>query len=141
MNDRNDGAETEQLDVSHSSAHRRTSRCEQYDSDESTRSKVAGIVHRARERNLGRAAELACWVDVARGGRLSSENRAAAAEIAHQLAGSAGTFGYRAATDIARVVEGLFVEGDGEQHWARTRECILELTTRLHEAPEIDNLG
>lgn len=107
--------------------------------DEAAQSRVAGIVDRARERNLGRASELASWIAVAERGSLTDQDRVVAAEVAHQLAGSAGTFGYLAATDIAREVEQSFTEGDGAEHWRRTAERIDDLTARLHEEPELES--
>jgi predicted SpoU family rRNA methylase len=108
--------------------------------DESAQSRVAGIIDRARERNLDRAAELGSWVVAAQQGRLSAQDRSVAAEVAHQLAGSAGTFGYLTATDIARELEGLFAEGGGAAHWTHTGARVQELVSRLREAPESDAL-
>jgi HPt (histidine-containing phosphotransfer) domain-containing protein len=133
-----DGNEYADLATSEPSDVPTTSRCRQL-GDEGTRSKVAGIFARARKRNLARAAELASWLDRAQCDGLSSEDRVLAAEVAHQLAGSAGTFGYQSATDLARDVERLFTEGDGERHWDLTCKRIDELTARLTEAPELDD--
>jgi HPt (histidine-containing phosphotransfer) domain-containing protein len=108
--------------------------------DEDARNRVADIADRARERNLGRADELAAWASIGEQGELSSEQRGEAAEIAHQLAGSAGTFGYLAATDVAREVEKLFSEADGAESWNRLTECVRDLVRRLREPPELSAL-
>ena len=100
-------------------------------------SRVADIADRARERNLDRAGELVAWASIGEQGSLSVEQRGEAAEIAHQLAGSAGTFGYLAATEIAREVEKLFAEADGFEAWSRLAECARDLVRRLHDPPEL----
>ncbi|QGN35113.1 Hpt domain-containing protein [Microlunatus sp. Gsoil 973] len=102
--------------------------------------RVADIADRARERNIGRAGDLAAWASIGRAGRISAEQRGEAAEIAHQLAGSAGTFGYQAATDVAREVERLFGEADGAEAWTRLTECVRDLVRRLQEPPELTAL-
>lgn len=98
---------------------------------------VADIADRARERNLDRAGELITWASIGKDGTISSEQRGEAAEIAHQLAGSAGTFGYLTATDVAREVEQLFSEAEGAEAWSRLTECVRDLLRRLREPPEI----
>ncbi len=107
--------------------------------DENAQTRVAGIIDRARERNLRRAAELASWVAAGEQGTLTADDRLVAAEVAHQLAGSAGTFGYLTATDIAREVERLFADGEGSDHWTHTAERVRDLVARLREAPEPDS--
>lgn len=104
---------------------------------EDAMSRVADIADRARERNLDRAGELVAWAKIGQQDSLSVEQRCEAAEIAHQLAGSAGTFGYLAATEIAREVEKLFAEADGVEAWTRLTECVRDLVRRLHEPPEL----
>ena len=98
--------------------------------------RVHEIFARARERNLGRANELAGWVTLGEERRLTPDDRAEAKEVAHQLAGSAGTFGYQAATELAREIEQLFAEGDGPTCWARARDHVRELVRHLHHPPE-----
>jgi chemotaxis protein histidine kinase CheA len=100
------------------------------------RNRAADIADRARERNLGRAAELAAWVTTAEHGSLSENQRSEAAEIAHQLAGSAGTFGYLGVTEIAREVERLFAEGEGHDCWAKAGDRVRDLVRCLHAPPE-----
>jgi hypothetical protein len=112
----------------------------EFDASEAALSRVADIADRARERNLDRAGELAAWATAGREGRISAEQRSEAAEIAHQLAGSAGTFGYQAATDVAREVERLFGEADGAEAWSRLTDCVRDLVLRLGEPPELTAL-
>ena len=98
---------------------------------------VADIADRARERNLDRVGELAAWASIGERGAISVEQRGEAAEIAHQLAGSAGTFGYLGATDVAREVERLFAEANGPEAWTRLTECVRDLLRHLREPPEL----
>jgi len=107
------------------------------DPNEDALSLVAGIADRARERNLDRAGELAAWATIGERGAISVEQRGEAAEIAHQLAGSAGTFGYLTATDVAREVERLFAEANGPEAWTRLTERVRELLRHLHDPPEL----
>lgn len=107
------------------------------EASEDALSLVADIADRARERNLDRAGELAAWASIGEQGTISVEQRGEAAEIAHQLAGSAGTFGYLSATDVAREVEQLFGEANGPEAWTRLTECVRDLLRRLHEPPEL----
>lgn len=109
----------------------------QPDPGEDALSLVAGIADRARERNLDRAGELAAWARIGKRGAISVEQRGEAAEIAHQLAGSAGTFGYLTATDVAREVERLFAEANGPESWTRLTECVRDLVRHLREPPEL----
>jgi HPt (histidine-containing phosphotransfer) domain-containing protein len=101
-------------------------------------SRVADIADRARRRNLDRAGELAGWIRAAEQGELSPQACEEAADVAHQLAGSAGTFGYFAATELARRIERTFLDGeqDGEQDGASAEEHVQELIKRLNEPPE-----
>jgi hypothetical protein len=115
-------------------------RSRQPEASEAALSRVADIADRARERNLDRAGELAAWATIGREGRISAEQRGEAAEVAHQLAGSAGTFGYQAATDVAREVERLFGEADGAEAWSRLTDCVHDLVRRLREPPELSAL-
>ena len=109
----------------------------QSDPNEDALSLVADIADRARERNLDRVGELAAWAKIGTRGAISVEQRGEAAEIAHQLAGSAGTFGYLGATDVAREVEQLFAEANGPEAWTRLSECVRDLLRHLREPPEL----
>ncbi|GAA3615083.1 Hpt domain-containing protein [Microlunatus ginsengisoli] len=65
---------------------------------------MRGLRSRARVTNLSRAAQLERSLELAAEGRLDEAGRAQAAAVAHQLIGSAGTFGFpeasRAATEL-----------------------------------------
>jgi HPt (histidine-containing phosphotransfer) domain-containing protein len=100
-----------------------------------TLDRVAGIADRARERNLDRAEELAGWVIAAEQGELTIDGRMVAAEVAHQLAGSAGTFGYQDATERAREVEAIFNHGQNAQSWQRASDCIQAVIGELNQPP------
>ena len=103
-----------------------------------TLDRVAGIADRARERNLDRAEELAGWVTAAEQGELTTDGRMVAAEVAHQLAGSAGTFGYQSATERAREVEAIFNHGRSAQSWERASDCIQAVIGELNQPRTAD---
>jgi HPt (histidine-containing phosphotransfer) domain-containing protein len=77
---------------------------------------VSHIGARARQTNRARAAVIAAALDAWQRGSLGEEERTAAQRAAHQLAGSAGTFGYPGASAPARDLERMFATppvGDG----------------------------
>ncbi|QDP95588.1 Hpt domain-containing protein [Microlunatus elymi] len=98
--------------------------------------RVHEIFDRARERNLCRAEELAGWVTAAEQDGLTAADRVVAKDVAHQLAGSAGTFGYQSATEVARKIERLFADGDGSHCWATARDHVRDLMRKLQDPPE-----
>jgi HPt (histidine-containing phosphotransfer) domain-containing protein len=102
--------------------------------------RVADIADRARLRNLDRAVELADFVRAAEHGDLSPEDCVEAADVAHRLAGSAGTFGYLAATELARRIEQTFLDGHPRDVQDDVQEHVRELIQRLHEPPDVDDL-
>ncbi|CAA9400662.1 MAG: hypothetical protein AVDCRST_MAG75-2121 [uncultured Propionibacteriaceae bacterium] len=59
----------------------------------------------AVQSNLRRAGQLSEALSAAANGELDRDGRDRAALIAHQIVGSAGTFGFRDATDAARRLE------------------------------------
>lgn len=67
---------------------------------------------RARRSNLARVAQLEAALHGAADGRLDADGRREAAEVAHQVRGSAGTFGYPRASDLAGRLEHLLRSGD-----------------------------
>ena len=73
---------------------------------------VQRIGDQARTSNLARVAELEQALSAAAGSSLTEEVRRAAVATAHQLVGSAGTFGYSRVSELARAVEGLFLADD-----------------------------
>ena len=58
-----------------------------------------------RESILGRVEVIEATIAAARDGTLDDTQRTAAVREAHMLSGSAGTFGFGAATDMARELE------------------------------------
>lgn len=99
--------------------------------------RAAEIADRARDRNRARSRELASWVDLARERELSDQERAVAAEVAHQLAGSAGTFGYLRTTEIARELEQLLAPAETVLDWARAEACVAEISSSLDVGPDL----
>lgn len=66
---------------------------------------LSALATRARRTNLDRAADLRSALRRAAVGGLDVEGWSVAEQTAHQLAGSAGTFGYRQASELARDLE------------------------------------
>lgn len=97
----------------------------------SARAAFEGIGARALVTNRQRVTELQQSVGLATRGELSEDERARAADVAHQLVGSAGTFGYRRVSGLARQVElGLAAGGGQERAWF---EQALDLLTVIEE--------
>ena len=69
---------------------------------------MRGLRSRARVTNLSRAAQLERFLDFAAAGRLDEAGRAQAAAVAHQLIGSAGTFGFADASRRAVELKDVF---------------------------------
>jgi HPt (histidine-containing phosphotransfer) domain-containing protein len=70
------------------------------------------IGDRALESNLRRLVELDEAVQSARHGNLTEDQCSAAVDVAHQLVGSAGTFGYAEVSRLARQLEHFFQDRD-----------------------------
>lgn len=68
--------------------------------------------HRARTVNLSRAAGLSAALERAAAGQLGATERCAAADLAHQLVGSAGTFGFLGVSDLAGALQEFFRAGE-----------------------------
>jgi HPt (histidine-containing phosphotransfer) domain-containing protein len=66
---------------------------------------LSTIAAQARRTNLVRAAEIRAALEHAGTAGLSGDGWGAAQRSAHQLAGSAGTFGYGRASELARSLE------------------------------------
>ena len=69
---------------------------------------LASLGRRARTVNLARVVRLLALLDSAEDGGLAEAARREAEDLAHQVVGSAGTFGYPAASVEAVVVEDWF---------------------------------
>ena len=105
------------------------------------RRRIVSIGHHAQSVNRARAAELRQAVLLAAQGQLDDDRRAAAARVAHQLTGSAGTFGYRRASRLAAQLEQLLRTGDhSPAAHSEARRVALALVVELDgepSAPEV----
>jgi chemotaxis protein histidine kinase CheA len=96
---------------------------------------MAAFRARARATNLQRVEAIADALVALRDGVLDAEARVRARGAAHSLAGSAGTFGFDRASDLARSVEAVL----DEQHAAdlsvaqRGLDYVAQLRTALSE--------
>ena len=70
------------------------------------------IAAQAKITNEQRVQELAVALDRWSAGTLTDVERSQAAEVAHKVAGSAGTFGYRVASETARELEQWLAAGE-----------------------------
>src|SRR5690349_11962877 len=89
---------------------------------------MRGLRSRARVTNLSRAAQLERSLEVAAESGLDEAGRAQAAAVAHQLIGSAGTFGFAEASRRATELKEFFALGQiGEEdvRMARSRLAAL----------------
>ena len=95
------------------------------------------IGHHAHAVNLDRAARLADALAVAGGGRLDDAQRASATALAHQLVGSAGTFGFPGASQLAGDLERFFADGafDDPERLATARAHLGQLQAELAAEP------
>ena len=91
----------------------------------------------AKATNLARAHHLADVVADADSGELLGQgNRGRVAEIAHQIAGSAGTFGFPRASRLAAEIEHLFLRGELDPtHLEIVRGHVLALLADLKGEP------
>jgi chemotaxis protein histidine kinase CheA len=69
---------------------------------------MRGLRSRARVTNLARAAQLESALECAADGRLDEAGKAQAVAVAHQLIGSAGTFGFAEASRRALELKDFF---------------------------------
>ncbi len=95
----------------------------------------------AARANLARSAVLAAAVGAAETGQLREQLRAEAAAAAHQVLGSAGTFGSPGASRAAAVLEDFFLavapvrENSVPADASRARQALDELNVLLAEGP------
>ena len=103
--------------------------------------RVIGI--HARSVNLGRAEKLADALAGADNGRLDDSARQTATELAHQLVGSAGTFGFVGASDLAGELEQFFANGgfDDRTRLDAARSTLHRLQQALHAEPALTDDG
>jgi HPt (histidine-containing phosphotransfer) domain-containing protein len=104
---------------------------------ERLRAAVRSIGDHARSMNLGRATRLADLLRRAEDGRLPEEQRTAAIELAHQLVGSAGTFGFPEASSLAAELEQFFVDAafDDRDRLGQARRQLERLREELAAEP------
>jgi HPt (histidine-containing phosphotransfer) domain-containing protein len=82
------------------------------DAETRLRAVVESIGGHARSANLARADRLSEALAEVAAGALDESDRRRATDIAHQLVGSAGTFGFAGASQLAGEIERYFVEAD-----------------------------
>jgi HPt (histidine-containing phosphotransfer) domain-containing protein len=82
------------------------------DAEARLRAAVESIGGHARSANLARADRLSEALAEVAAGALDESDRRRATDIAHQLVGSAGTFGFPGASHLAGEIERYFVEAD-----------------------------
>jgi HPt (histidine-containing phosphotransfer) domain-containing protein len=97
---------------------------------------------RARATNLARAAQLAQALDAAAEGRLDEAGCSTAVDVAHQLVGSAGTFGYTGASTEAARLKDFFAARSFEPERVDTaREWLSALRVDLEQDAGHDRGG
>jgi len=104
---------------------------------ERLRARVRSIGDHARSVNLGRAGRLADVLATMGGGRLDDDQREAATDLAHQLVGSAGTFGFAGASQLAAELERFFTDGafDDQARLTTAQQQLHELQQELSAEP------
>jgi HPt (histidine-containing phosphotransfer) domain-containing protein len=101
------------------------------------RAAVESISDHARLVNLARAGHLEQVLADIAAGRADENKRQLATESAHQLVGSAGTFGFPGASQLAGELERYFVEADftDQARLAFAQEQVARLRAELAAAP------
>ena len=96
------------------------------DPDDALSSILAGLSVSAGQANLARSELIAEALLASDAGGLAEEQRSAAEQAAHQIVGSAGTFGSRRASDLAAALESYFAR-DETARSAGLEEARLQL--------------
>ncbi len=101
------------------------------------RAVVESIGGHARSANLSRADRLSEALAEVAAGSLDESGRREATEVAHQLVGSAGTFGFAEASHLAGEIERYFVEADlGDSvRLATARDQVRRVQDELASGP------
>lgn len=110
------------------------------DGDGRVRDALTSIGAHARSANLARAAQLADALRSLEADTLSGTQRDTAVRSAHQLAGSAGTFGQQPASRLASWFERFFTgtaSADAKE-LGHARRQLDELQRSLEEPPDLD---
>lgn len=99
--------------------------------------KVRSIRDHARSVNLHRAGRLAEVLATLGDGRLGDDQRQVATTLAHQLVGSAGTFGFAGASELAAELEQFFTDGafDDQTRLTVARQQLGQLQAVLAADP------
>ena len=102
------------------------------------RAAVESIGDHARSVNLDRADRLDQALAEVSAGLREETSRREAAEVAHQLVGSAGTFGFSGVSRLAGEIEHFFVEGDPDDadQLAMARDQVRRLREELATGPD-----
>ncbi len=100
---------------------------------------MASFRDRARITNLARVEVIEAALDLLHGGVLTDDTRLTACRAAHTVVGSAGTFGFDEASELARTLESLLLEvaegsEGGSVRAARGRELVARLRGALGES-------
>ena len=107
--------------------------------EDRVRAALTSIGVHARTANLDRADRLDDALSSLESGSLTGTQREVAVRSAHQLAGSAGTFGLGTASRLASWFERFFSSADptGKSELGRARIQLAELRTRLDDPPDL----
>ncbi len=113
------------------------------DPDEALRGVLRALSTSAREANLARTAVLEEALTALDAGALGADQREGAVAAAHQVAGSAGTFGRRRSSELALQLERWFRAGPDRDSVsadvARARAQVAELRADLAAAHQDDD--
>jgi HPt (histidine-containing phosphotransfer) domain-containing protein len=102
-------------------------------------SAVRALQRSAQATNVARAGRLADTLDVIDHGALDEAERLGARDVAHQILGSAGTFGFPRTSQLASRLEHFFVAGHFGRHEVRTaRDWLAALQLDLLGEPVVD---
>nr|WP_294690301.1 Hpt domain-containing protein [uncultured Friedmanniella sp.] len=104
--------------------------------DEGFEEVLRSLAASARAANLARTAILEDALQALEEGSLSPSDREAAAQAAHQLVGSAGTFGRHRSSELAAGLERWFRDGaapDGDPDLAHVRTRLAALRADLDD--------
>jgi HPt (histidine-containing phosphotransfer) domain-containing protein len=101
--------------------------------DDALSSILAGLAVSARQANLARSDVLAGALAAVAAGRLEEAERERAEQAAHQVVGSAGTFGSARASELAALLEEYFAGKDAARAagLAQARTQLDELRREL----------
>ena len=115
----------------------------QSDSSDQLTAAMRSIGRHARTVNLSRAARLADALAGADDGALDDSARRTATELAHQLVGSAGTFGFVGASDLAGELEQFFADGafSDRTRLDAARSTLHRLQQELDGEPALEDDG